>query len=51
MTTWTVYFGDYYEASRKVVDSPEKIQQIVDSYRDFGCFVRELKPGVWFIER
>lgn len=48
---WTVYFGDYSDVSGKVVDTPEKIQKIVDSYKDFGCFVREVEPGAWFIER
>lgn len=48
--TWTVYFVDYAEAFDKRVGSPAEIKQIVDSWKDFGCFVKELKPGVWCVQ-
>lgn len=51
MTTWTVYFGSLYDmdASGKKEGTPEEIQKIVDSWKEF-TFVREFKPGVWFVE-
>ncbi len=52
MTTWIVYFGSLYDmdASGKKEGTPEEIQKIVDSWKEY-TFVRELKPGVWFVEK
>lgn len=51
MTTWTIYFGSLYDmdASGKKEGTPEEIQKIVDSWKEY-TFVREFKPGVWFVE-
>ena len=50
--TWTVYFGSLYDhdVSGKRVGTPEEIQAIIDSWKAFGAFIREIESGVWFIE-
>ena len=52
MTTWTVYFGTGYdmEASRKCTGSPEEMQKLIDSWKNFGCFVHKIRENVWFVE-
>ena len=47
----TVYFCDYgFEGRAKKVGTVEEIKAIVDSWKNNGFTVHELKNNVWVIE-